>query len=351
MIDLNEWKPNLIPNNPKDGSFDLAAVIEKNGGIKNYRVTLKKDGVRLQMGVSDRAMSRSMKSPKSFDLLSRFQPLNDFCIENKITLDGEFYSHSMKFNEIYRFYAKIDVGSESYRKKLNKELLKDPMQFVEDYGGRDIDFLTTFHPNLNFWLFDGIVLDRPDLIGYEERMNEILTRLNKYTGQHLVNPSYIELGSIQDLYKAFDRALIRDFEGLVLTHKDNPYLFKRAKLKDGTLLKMKDDAKEYDGIIVDILEGTQVKKGVERGVDEFGNSTTSGKKEDREPNGKAKDFVIKYENKGTFSVGLRTFNDEKKKYMLEHKEEFIGRHFVYTAMKPLKNYPRHAYFKHWRDEK
>jgi hypothetical protein len=37
--------------------------------------------------------------------------------------------------------------------------------------------------------------------------------------------------------------------------------------------------------------------------------------------------------------------------MLENKEEFIGRHFMYTAMKPVKDLPRHAYFKNWRDEK
>ena len=113
---------------------------------------------------------------------------------------------------------------------------------------------------------------------------------------------------------------------------------------------MKDDANEYDGVIVDILEGTQIKEGVERSINELGRSTTSKKKDDRESSGMAKGFLIHYEGK-EFTVGLKGFDNEAKKEMLQNKDKYVGRHFKYSAMAPVKDLPRHAYFKCWRDEK
>ena len=83
----------------------------------------------------------------------------------------------------------------------------------------------------------------------------------------------------------------------------------------------------------------------------LGRSTTSQKKEDRKKNGKAKGFLIKYEGIGSFLVGLRGFNDDAKKELLKNKTKYIGMHFKYKAMKPVKDFPRHAFFDCWRDEK
>ena len=37
--------------------------------------------------------------------------------------------------------------------------------------------------------------------------------------------------------------------------------------------------------------------------------------------------------------------------LLENKYKYIGKHFKYHAMAPVKDFPRHAYFDTWRDEK
>lgn len=348
------FKPNLIPNNPKDGSFtkeERNKVIEKNGGIEQYRILFKKDGCRMQLGLADIPLSRALKPIKSILVNKKFDKLNKLCLDLNISLDGEFYMHGLKFNEIFRFFSNTDVTSEKYRIKLKKELNKNPEKFHDDYNGKDIDFLTTFHDELTFWPFDGVVLDRPDLVGFDERIEEINKRLWDSTGVNTSQISFHSLPKINQLDAFYETALEFGWEGLVLTHKDHEYKYGRNSLKQGTLLKMKDDAIEYDGVILDVVEGTISKEGTEITTNELGRSVRSQKKEDRKPSGKAKGFVIEFENLGIFCVGLRGFDDEAKKELLENKSNYIGRHFKYTAMAPVKDFPRHAYFKTWRDEK
>lgn len=358
MIQVNEkkFKPNLIPNNPKDGSWtreERNKLIESNGGIQKYIITNKKDGCRMQLGLADTPLTRSLKKPQSELVLQRFHKLNQVCKDLNIAIDGEFYMHGLKFNEIFRFFSNTDVTRESYKERLIKEKKKHKNWFHKEYNGRSIEFLTTFHEDLKFWIFDGIVLDRPDVKGFDERMTIIESRLAEVNQEDLYLMPFLctAVEGIDELDYLYEESLKNGWEGLVITHQDHEYKMGRTTLKKGTILKMKDDMIEYDGVIIDIIEGTQVKDGVERGVDELGRSTTSQKKEDREPSGLAKGFLIEYEGIGTFEVGLRGFNNEAKKELLENKYSYIGRHFKYHGMVPVKDFPRHAYFTEWRDEK
>jgi len=355
---LKVFRPNLIPNNPKDGSFDLDKVIMKNGDYDQYYINKKKDGVRLQL-LDGLVLSRALKVPGSKLVIERFQ---DIAIELKrlnIAVDGEFYMHGIKFNSIFRFFTKENVESIDYHTELVKAFRKDPEKFRKDYDSLSIDFLTNFHLELQIHIFDGLVLDRTDLVGYEERMSEIRKRM-KESG--LIKNIYIEMTPpymvvskerLQDLY---EEALEEGYEGLVLTHRNHEYKFGRNSLTQGTLLKMKDDALEYDAVVLNVLEGTSIKEGIETTVDKLGYSETSKKKDDRELSGLAKGFLVSYTkedgtNLGEFIVGLNGFDNEAKRELLINKENYIGRHFTYTAMVPVKDFPRHAFFKNWRDEK
>lgn len=357
---IENFEPNLIPNNGKDGKFgdsERANVIAKNGGITKYKIGRKKDGIRLHAGLStESVLSRALKIPKSIRVINRFDKFNKMCVRLKIQVDGELYEHGLKFNQIQRFYSNTDVESEKNLKSLTKEKAKDSAKFFEKYEGDTIEFLTKFRDELKFWLFDGIVLDRPDLIGYEDRMSEIMSRILKHGTreelEYFVAPEYFFIESIDDLNPLFELALELGWEGLVLTHFLHEYKYGRNSLKQGTLLKMKNDALEYDGVIVDIVEGDRIKEGVERVIGKFNKGTaTSRKKGDREPNGKAKGILIEFEGKGLFTVGLKGFNDDDKKELLDNKDKYIGRHFKYKAMTPVKDFPRHAYFDCFRDEK
>lgn len=355
---MRKHKPNLIPNNPKDGSFTrevFEKLINKNGGISDYLGLPKKDGVRLELGMAETPLSRSLEVPQSILVVERFKELNRVCLELKIFLEGEFYMHGAKFNEIFRFYSNTNVHREEYRKELEKKQKKNKEKFDKDFNNRDIDWLTNFHTDLKFWLFDGRVLDRPDLVGYDERMQEIENRLEKYENKRdlkfLVYPEFLVFDKFDHLYRAYDRLVERGWEGLVLVHKDHKYKEGRNSIKEGTILKMKDENNVWDGVVLDIVEGERTIEGAERVVDNFGVSSFSGKKEFKEPNGKAKGILVQFEDKGTFVVSLKGFTDPDKVELLQNKSNYIGRHFKYKGMPPVKDFPRSVYFECWRDKK
>lgn len=355
---IKNFKPNLIPNNPKDDSFNREAVINKNGGHSMYVATLKKDGCRLQL-IGGKVLTRSLKAPGSKLVVSRFQEIADRLEAVGVAVDGEFYKHGLKFNEIFRFFSKTDVTDPAYKKKLEKELAKNPEKFNKEYEGRDIEFLTTFPDDLKIWIFDGIVVDAPGLTRYQDRMIEITHRIKKaglLNHIHIEMPAKYLVRNEEELEKLFTQSLEDGWEGLVLTHRGHEYKFGRNSLSQGTLLKLKNDSLEYDGVVIDVLEATQVKEGIERTTNELGRSVTSKKIGDRESSGMAKAFLVEYSDNngvslGTFSVGLKGFDNADKIELLENKESYIGRHFTYLGMAPVKDFPRHAYFRNWRDSK
>ena len=234
-MNRSDYKPNLIPNNKKDGSTDLRAIIEGNGGVQNYYVTVKKDGCRLALGVQDTCITRGMKVPKSEEVVKRFQRLNDIAKKENVILDGEFYSHGMKFNAVVRFFTKTGVESEEYKNSLIKEHKKNPEAFKDKYDELSIEFLTTFHKSLHFWWFDGVVLDRPDLVGFEERMAEIKKRLEKYElsyKDYFTYPVLMDfVKDCEELERMYNNALNLGWEGLVLTHKDHQYKMEEIHIK------------------------------------------------------------------------------------------------------------------------
>ena len=353
---MEKFKPNLIDNEPKDGSFskeDREALITKHGGIENYIVFPKKDGCRLEIGLGPNILSRSLKEPGSNLVKERFAEFNKICLSLNMIVEGEFYWHGEAFNHINRFFAKSDVTTPEYLKELTNMKEKKPEAFYEKFRGKDIKFLTTFHKELKFWAFDFILKDRPDLVGFEDRYQEAFRRLSHYDLDWLkvVMPTRITIPTFKALDEAYLTALSQGYEGLVLIHKDHVYKCGRSRLKAGTIFKMKEDKEEYDGVVIGVEESTVVKEGIEKTINELGRSKTSKKKGDRIPSGMAKGFLVEYEGLGTFCVNLNGFNHEARKEVFENQEKYIGRHFKYTGMKPVKDFPRHAYFDCWRDEK
>lgn len=232
-------------------------------------------------------------------------------------------------------------------------LTKKPEAFQDKFRGKDIEFLTTFHEDLKFWAFDFIITDRPELKTFEERWAVAVARLAPYDLPlfYVKMPEDLLIKTYDELDLAYQTALDEGYEGLVLIHKDHIYKYGRSRLKAGTIFKMKEDKEEYDGIVIGVEESTVVKDGVEKTINELGRSKTSKKKGDRVPSGMAKGFLVEYEGLGTFCVNLNGFDHEARKEVFDNQEKYIGRHFKYTGMKPVKDFPRHAYFDCWRDEK
>lgn len=350
-----KFKPNLIPNEPKDGSFskeDREAKILSNGGLKDYVIFPKKDGCRLELGLGPLVLTRALKAPGSKLVQERFSKLNDICLKEGIIIEGEFYMHGITFNHINRFFAKSDVTTPEYLQELKNMKEKKPEAFFDKFRGKDIPFLTTFHEDLKFWAFDFIILDQPEL-GFEDRWMIAVSRLVSHglESLYLEIPMRLTAFTFDELDALYQKHLDLGYEGLVLTHKDHKYKHGRNTLKEGTLFKMKEDKEEYDGVVLSVEESTVAKEGSEKTINELGRSKTSQKKEDRIPSGMAKGFIVQYEDVGTFCVGLNGFDHDERRELLQNADDYIGKHFKYTAMKPVKDFPRHAYFDCWRDEK
>lgn len=99
---MKSFKPNLIPNNPKDGSFDMDKVIMQNGGYEKYIITIKKDGVRVQL-IDGKVLSRSLEVPNSKLVLERFSDLAEELKELGIAVDAEFYMHGQNLIQFLDF--------------------------------------------------------------------------------------------------------------------------------------------------------------------------------------------------------------------------------------------------------
>ena len=369
------FKPNLITGcKTIEDAFKLA---EKHG-VNKYSINRKKDGVRVE--VLDGLLGRSLKPSRSKQFNEKFKPLLDICKKLGIFIEGEFYSHGMKFNEIYRFYSNTDVTTKKEKEKLELWSRQFPDKVVDndikwrtyppkvaearrhlgeksrldvEFKGRSIEWLTTFHDSLKIHLFDGYIYGEEHL-PFSERISNILCTLSPYFMELrgvLSAPDRLSVLNINELKALYDKALYDKYEGLILTDNEHIYEYRRTPLSASTLLKLKDDNHFYDGIILDVVEGTNVKEGVERGTDNFGNSTTSNCKGDREPNGMAKGFLINYDGIGDFIVSLKGFDNQFKMHLLANKSDYIGRSFLYKAMEPVKDFPRHAFFEEWRDDK
>lgn len=219
--------------------------------------------------------------------------------------------------------------------------------------------MTKFHDDLQIHIFDGFLTDASEIQGYEKRIKEIQKRIidsGVWNNIHFRFQNQFEAKDKEDLERIYSLALEKGYEGLVLTHKDHKYKFGRNTLKEGTLLKMKDDSIEYDAVVIDVAEASSVKEGTEKTTNNLGRSVTSKKIGDREASGIAKGFKVAYLTEdgtclGIFTVCLRGYTNEERKDLFTNKAKYIGKHFVYTGMKPVKDFPRHAYFSHWRDTK
>ena len=392
----SKFKPNLIPNSDVSNPIDLKSIVGNRSS--DYIASFKKDGCRVEF-VKGKILSRALKPVTSLWIQQRYQKLAEKCKELDIILEGEFYAHGYRFNEIVRYFKTKDVTDQKHVEKLLEaktqyNFMGDPSypifdvpssleeenlwrsqglvsKFEEDWPGRSVEWLSTYHDELKVWPFDVLLLNYPEMDYY--------TRM-KWLFSHIIDPNgllhefkdILEVGdwynipvpdglgaqtlttigtfsAIEDLY---EHALNSGYEGLVLANKNRTYKFNRSTEKDNHLFKMKEDKNEYDGEILDILEGTVVKEGVPKTVNELGRSVTSKLQEDREPSGMAKGILTTY-NGYELTVSLEGFDHDELREFLANKKDYIGKWIKYTGMAPTKNVPRHAHFSkgNWRDDK
>lgn len=350
---LDNYKPNLIPNN-KDGFNPLEHL---NGTPTDYIISEKLDGVCCTL-LDGNVLGRSLKPIKNIHIQRLFKMASMLFFQKGIIVHGEIYKHNTPFNAIESYCNTVDVTSSKHRADLIKERDLNKDLFIQKYGDQTLEDLTKGYQDYKLFVFDCFVIENPDL-SYEKRMKAFdcaLYELKNHSIAHYYvdnifdKPQQYKLNTVKEIESTLNDVISRGGEGLVLSHKDRKYKFGKHTLKSGEYFKLKNNQNEYDGQIIDIVEGTKIKPGVKTTINELGRSVTSKKKDDRIPSGMAKGFKVLY-NGEELIVMLKSYNEAQKKDLLTNKAQYIGRWIKYNAMPPIKLVPRHAVFDTFRDDK
>jgi len=356
------FKPNLIPNSKTEKPIVLRDLIKD---LKDYIITFKKDGCRGEL-IDCFVKTRALKPCGSDWIQERYNDLTIACHRLGIVLEGEFYAHGWKFNEIVRVFKSSDITDPKKLAKFKK--MEANGTLAKEWPGRTPEWLCTYHPDeFKLWLFDCFIKEDTSA-PYEIRLAYIFSLFSEGGPLHEFNDLvqlpevfnfWEEDGSTTDtatvvdfdeLYALYESALDDEWEGLVLANKSATYKHGRSTAKACEFFKMKDDKNEYDGKIIRVEESTVAADWAEKTVNELGRSVTSKLQEDRLPSGMAKAFVCEYEGH-EIKVSFQGFCHEQLKEIWDTRHEFPGQWIKYTGMKPVKNVPRHAHFKCYRDEK
>lgn len=356
-----KFKPQLIANFGSGVIPNWHKLIKK---ADQYLVSTKKDGncILLENGECKGRSLKKSPSKKIQEMAKAFH--------KKYNIDGivhgEFFAHGFTFPEIQHFYSTVDIASPSKIKEYEREWEKtnggtESYQSVSkgrivekhwEFPGRDPEWLATWHEELKFHIFD--YFDGDQNKTKEDRYFTIDDIIKEDCQLAIVIPQY-EFDSVDNIIEFCQDEINLGYEGIVISHKESTYKFGRHTIKSGMVFKMKNDLNEWDAVILNVEEGTEIKPGVERTINELGRSVTSGKQGDRRPNGKAKGFKVKLENNKEMIVSLKGYTDGEKVALLVYADKYIGKTIRFTAMHPVKKsgVPRHAHFTkgNFRDSK
>tara|TARA_R110002020_G_scaffold100855_5_gene238088 strand:- start:17781 stop:18857 length:1077 start_codon:yes stop_codon:yes gene_type:complete len=343
-----QFKPELIPNSKTGAEFELTKNVVNP---EDYFCSLKHDGGRVEIKSTGPALSRALKvipNVKLQQMVAEIQAQG--LLHDNDILECEFYAPNMTFSEIMHFFKTEDVTSEHTRNKYEKLWAKtggDPEKGWK-YPGRDVEWLTTWHPELKLYAFNLLDTDRMEwdkqtrngnLIGYVDDYIQL------YRGAG--NLKYVEqwvFSSHEEIQKFYDEAVDNGEEGIVIVRRDAKYKFGRHTMNSGNIFKMKEDKLEFDAMILSVEEATEAREGAIKTVNELGRSKTSQLKEDRVPSGIAKGFKVRMKDGREFTVSLNGYNTEEKRQLLQNPTDFVGEWIRFTAMAPTKpgGMPRQA---------
>lgn len=319
----NGFKPELLPNNPAGISPDWEELLYP---VSDFLASVKDDGIRTAIFkhlVTGRSLKRC-KSIKVNEMAAEFSRVVPF----EGVMEAEFYSPNLTFPEIMHFYSTEDVTSSSSVKKYNAEWektkqgtasytkyktilgVKTPYEQEWEFPGRDNIWIATWPDCLCFRVFNHLE-NMEDTRGKAQRYIDLLKISYSF-------PSFAEVkrqdeyACIDEIYQAYDQAILDGAEGLVVYRKDCKYKFGRHSLNSGNAYKIKEDNLSFDGVIIDVKEATKAREGAIKTTNELGRSVTSKLKVDRLPAGYAKGFEVSMEDGRSLIVSLKDYTVPEK---------------------------------------
>lgn len=346
-----KFSPQLLPNNKAGVSVDWETILTP---VENYLVSNKADGGRVELFADGRVLGRSLKEIPSAHIQRMAKDISLILqLPETSIIEAEFYSPEMTFAEIMHFFRSEDVTSPKNIEKYKKLWAKTKEGTTDEweFKGRDWQWLTTWHESLKFYAF-GYLLSIDSTMPFSGRY-QLLDAVGKVYTEKMsgLEPDLIiipqhSFTEIDEIYQAYDQAIISGYEGLVIMHKESLYKHGRHSLNSGMAYKMKEDNLQFDGVILSLEEGTEVIEGVAKKTNELGRSVTSKLKEHRTPSGLCKGLLVRMDNGLELTVSLKGFDHPARRAMLLDPSPYIGQTIRFTGMAPVKEggAPRHAHF-------
>jgi ATP-dependent DNA ligase len=323
MAKEKAFAPNLAPN-------ELIPASEiKN--IHEYLESDKLDGIRVIFKDGE-MISRSLKMIPNKQLQERFQHLKDFTLESGMILDGEIFSPLLDFNTIQGLVMSDDLTKEKTVKERTKKGL-----------------LLEVPEHLEFYCFD-------TLIGIQKMYTDMPFELRLKNRALIKDKPYVKLVEnfpiidAEHLNTLFEEAITRGLEGKMVRHRQAPYKFGRATLKEATFIKFKP-YEDFDSKIIGFVQETRAKEGSEKKTNELGRSVTSKKMEDREPIEALTGFIVVH-NGHEMTVSCSSMNHAERREAWAKRDSLLGKWIQWEGMVVgSKDVPRHPKFKFYRYDK
>lgn len=341
---ISNWKPQLLPNNKPGIPVKWEERIENP---LDYLISTKLDGVRVHIPAEGPGLSREKKVIPNKHVQNMVKTVQD-TLDFEGIIECEFYSHEMTFSEIIHFFKSEDVTSDKTKTKYESLYAKthSGVTLAWKYRGRTPGWLTSWQHSLQFYVFDHYLEN--DTRTKEERLIDFSGNYaNVIANSPIINiiPQRI-YETHAEIDEAYEKAIDNNFEGLVMIKKNSLYKCNRVTLNSKDAFKRTEDQYPYDGVVLDVEEGTVAREGAPKSINELGRSKTSQLKEDRVPSGIAKGFLVKMDDGNSLTVSLKGFPHAERKKLLKDKSNWVGKTIRFTGKAPVKvgGCPRQAFY-------
>lgn len=300
--------------------FKPMLILNDEINLKNISypqlASYKLDGLRLF--VNKEILSRSLKLIPNKQVREKFEFLKQYSIKHNVIFDGEIYCNKIPFQMIVSCAMTDDYTAKKSIKAWEDLCTKHNCKVTREQA---LEYL-------RFYCFDCIIK--------EDVLQTFVGRINEYNaiGMELKSPYFVPVNqwsvfNAEEVEKLFENAITLGYEGLVLKNATGHYKCGRNTFNENLSYKVKLFV-TLDGQITGIEQASKVKDGVATTTNALGRSVTSKKKDDRELVESASGFIVDYKGK-EYIINLK-MNDEEKKYVWTHQEEFIGKTVEYKCM-------------------
>ncbi len=322
------FKPMSAPNN----KVPLKLEELKYPLLASYKL----DGIRCEFKNGE-ILSKSLKPIQNKQLREKFEKLAEYTSHQNVILDGEIYTPEIPFALISSCVMTQDYTDKKSIKAWAKKCEEHEVDITRE------EVIKT----INFYAFDCVVkgIVNEPFKNRSKFVNQVATRLD-----HIIAVKQVIVNSKEEVEALYKQALGDGLEGLILKDINGRYKCGRGTIKEGLIFKVKP-LETVDAKIIEVIQGTNVKKGVAKKINELGRSVTSKKKEDRELNGMVSDFRVNYKDT-TVKVSCSRMKHEQRKEVWENKEQYIGKMIEYCFIPiGMKDKPRSPRFVRFREDK